>query len=157
MDVKQKDASSRYLVLLRIDAYNLYHRINDRHAEFIEIFSLKRDRSIFKEIFKNRYSSMSIGELSNFSVEIIELANKFYQDIDELFWYLERTQDMPNTIEDEVIRSCMRLERQLDNLLLYIDAELSGKEVVMPPEIEAEDFIPTDDFSFDDDVQEDNG
>lgn len=143
MSDSKKETSIRFLVLLRNDAYNLFHRINDRHAEFIDVFSLKRDRSIFKEVFRNRYDSMTMGELANFSVEVIELANKFYQDIDELYWYLERTQDMPNTIEDEVIRSCARLNRELDNLLLYIDAELGGNQPVMETE-DSEDFIPTE-------------
>lgn len=147
MGQKKKEMSTRYLILLRNDAYNLFHRINDRHAEFVDIFSLKRDRTIFKEVFRNRYEKTTMSELSHFSVEIIQLANKYYSDIDELYWYLERTQDMPNTIEDEVIRSCSRLEKQLDNLLLYIDAELAGKKVVLPDEEEVgEDFIPTDIF-----------
>jgi len=131
---------------MRNDAFNLYHRINDRHVEFIDIFSLKRDRSIFKEVFRNRYEAMTMGELSNFSTEVIELANKYYQDIDELYWYLERTQDMPNTIEDEVIRSCTRLGKQLDNLLLYIDAELSGTEAILPEDQTSEYIPPVDEF-----------
>lgn len=155
MGQKKKELATRYLILLRNDAYNLFHRINDRHAEFVDIFSLKRDRSIFKEVFRNRYEQTTMSELSHFSVEIIQLANKYYGDIDELFWYLERTQDMPNTIEDEVIRSCSKLEKQLDNLLLYIDAELAGKEV---PEVEEEaspDFIPSDDLFSGDEDQKD--
>ena len=143
MSKNEKDLANRYLILLRNDAYNLFHRINDRRSEFVDIFSLKRDRSIFKEVFRNRYEGMSVGELSHFSVEIIELANKYYQDIDELYWYLEKTQDMPNTIEDEVIRSCNRLEGQLENVLLYIDAELSGKEPELPSA--SEEFLPLED------------
>ena len=50
---------------------------------------------------------------------------------------------MPNTIEDEVIRSCNRLEGQLENVLLYIDAELSGKEPELPSA--SEEFLPLED------------
>ena len=129
---KKKEMTERYLVLLKNDANNLYHRIHDRNHEFMEIFSLKRDRGVFKEIFRNRYETMQMSELSNYSVEIIELADRYYKDIDELYWYLERTQDMPNTIEDEVTRSSSQLRKQLENLILYIDADLAGVKPVDP-------------------------
>lgn len=143
MSDNKKEIPLRFLVLLRNDARNLFSRINERHSEFIDVFSLKRDRTVFKEIFRNRYGTMTMGELANFSIEIIELADKYYQDVDELFWYLERTQDMPNTIEDEIIRSCARLEKQLNNLLLYIDAEMGGNVPVVEDN-ESPDFIPTE-------------
>ena len=128
MKSESKEQQEKYLILLKIDANNLFSRINSRRDDYIDDFSLKRDRAIFKEVFYSRYSKMTTSELAHLSSEIIELADAYYTGVDELLWYLTHTQDMPNTIEDEIMRSCAQLERILSNLILYIDAELGGSE-----------------------------
>lgn len=126
MKTEQKEQKEKYLILLKIDANNLFERIGKRHQDYMDDFSLKRDRSIFREVFYTRYPHMTMSELSHLPLEVIELANVFYLKIDELLWYLSHTQDMPNTIEDEILRKCSHLEKILANLTLYIDAELGG-------------------------------
>ena len=122
----KKNNHEKYLLLLKLDATNLFERIETRLHEFLDDFSLKRDRAIFKEVFFSRYNTLQMHELAHFSSEVIELANIFYKSINELLWYLCHTQDMPNTIEDEVIRANTVLKKQIANLVLYVDAELSG-------------------------------
>ncbi|MBD65230.1 MAG: hypothetical protein CME62_08485 [Halobacteriovoraceae bacterium] len=134
------EKANRYLVLLKIDATNLFHRIKDRHDEYMDDFSLKRDRKIFADVFYSRYPTMQMNELANLPIEIIELANQFYLKVDKIHWYLMHTQDMPTTIEDEVIHACAQLKSYLDNLVLYIDAELSGGEREDSKETEGEDL-----------------
>ena len=128
MKTETETQKEKYLILLKIDAVNLFERMTKRRDEYMDDFSLKRDRAIFKEVFYSRYSLMTMSELSHLSSEIIELANSYYHGVDELLWYLSHTQDMPNTIEDEIMRACHHLEKVLSNLTLYIDAELSGAE-----------------------------
>lgn len=128
MKSENQTQKEKYLILLKIDAVNLFDRITKRRDEYMDDFSLKRDRAIFREVFYSRYSLMTISELAHLSSEIIELANSFYLLVDELLWYLSHTQDMPNTIEDEILRGCSHLEKVLSNLTLYIDAELGGPE-----------------------------
>lgn len=132
MKSEAETQKEKYLILLRIDALNLFERITKRRDEYMDDFSLKRDRSIFKEVFYSRYSLMTMSELAHLSSEIIELANSFYLGVDNLLWYLSHTQNMPNTIEDEILRSCHHLEKVLSNLTLYIDAELGGPEKLDP-------------------------
>ena len=60
-------------------------------------------------------------------------------EVDNLYWYLMHTQDMPNTIEDEIIRYLHMVGKKYEVLSLYIDAELSGTKV---DEIETEEEIP---------------
>lgn len=158
MKSKKSDLELRYLLLYKLDARNLYNRIVDRKEEYIEIFSLKRNRAIFKEIFENRYSKSSIKDLSHCSAEVIESLDSFHQACDEIYWYLKHTQDMPNTIEDEVHRRLNVLKRQFEMLSLYIDAELSGRADVnsidsfeeLSP---AEDDIHNDSFQMDGEFQ----
>jgi type IV secretory pathway VirD2 relaxase len=128
MKSKRSDLELRYILLFKLDAKNLYHRITSRRHEYVEIFSLKRNRAIFKDVFEHRYSKASIQDLSHCSIEIIESLDSFYQAVDEIYWYLKHTQDMPNTIEDEIHRRINALKRQYEMLTLYIDAELTGSE-----------------------------
>lgn len=144
MKSKNPELSQRYLTLLRIDAANLFNRIKERQNEYVEEFSLKRDRDIFREIFFTRYKESTFFDLSHLPLEVIEVANDFYQNVDELNWYLRHTQDMPNTIEDEIIRSIHILARKHQTLEDYINAELSGRPVIVDLEPEAfveEDFV----------------
>lgn len=126
MKSAHSEQTQRYLTLIKLDATNLFKRIKDRQDEFIEEFSLKRDREIFKEIFFNRYKKTTFYDLSFIPVEIIEVANDFYLEMDKLYWYLIHTQDMPTTIEDEVIRYLHQIQRKFSTLEDYINAELSG-------------------------------
>lgn len=135
MKTNLPDMTQRYLTLIKIDSANLMERIVDRQSEYLNDFSLKRDRAIFKDIFSNRYSTTTMGDLANVPLEIIELANDFYQDVDELKWYLMHTQDMPNTIEEEIQRKTSILKKKHENLMIYINVELSGE--VMRAELDS--------------------
>ena len=147
MKSKQDEISQRYLLLFKIDAKNLFERITTRKKEYIELFALKRTRRHFKEIFFSRYNSATIHDLAHCPVEVLESLDLFHHQVDELFWYLTHTEDMPNTIEDEIQRKSNQLERAFETLSLYIDAELSGENALSVEqdfydEQEAENLIP---------------
>lgn len=124
--------TQRFLTLLKVDSFNLMNRIIERQEEYLNDFSLKRDRAIFAEIFYNRYATTSMNDLAQLPIEIIELANDFYTQVDNLRWYLMHTQDMPNTIEEEIQRQTVSLKKKQDNLLLYINVELAGEDMSEP-------------------------
>jgi hypothetical protein len=148
---KRTDLEVRYILLFKLDAYNLFQRIHERQHEYIDAFSLKRNRAVFKDIFDNRYKKTSILDLSHCTPEIIEALNSFYTLADEMYWYLKHTQDMPNMIQDEVSRFSNKLRLQYDTLALYIDAELTGEEVFsvdFPEDIKpASDDVHNDQFT----------
>ena len=56
--------------------------------------------------------------------EVIAGLDQFYTKIDELRWYLNHTQDMPNRVEDKVHSHIRELEKYFDMLNLYIDVEM---------------------------------
>ncbi len=126
------EMTQRFLTLLKVDSFNLMNRIIERQEEYLNDFSLKRDRAIFAEIFYNRYVTTSMNDLAQLPIEIIELANDFYTQVDNLRWYLMHTQDMPNTIEEEIQRQTASLKKKQDNLLLYINVELAGEDMSEP-------------------------
>lgn len=147
MKSKHPEINQRYMLLFKLDAKNLYERVKERQREYIEIFSLKRSRSVFKDIFENRYAKASAFDLSHCAQEVIEAMDQFYTAVDRLYWYLKYTQDMPTTVEDEVSRKVARLGRLYEQLALFIDAELSGGGD--PFEAKTYEDIPSDDIHHD--------
>src|SRR5690606_20282630 len=89
--------------------------------------------------------------------------DRFHNLVDELYWYLTHTEDMPNTIEDEIVRKLAKVEMAYETLALYIDAELSGENSMSSEQDfyddrEAEELVPIEDHPFlpeEEDVYED--
>lgn len=124
MKSRNDELTQRYLTLLRLDAKNVFARIRDRKNEYLEIFALRRTREHFPMIFNNRYEKTTVSDLVHCSTDLIELLDQFYTMVDDIKWYLFKTEDMPNTVEDYIERRIIRLQKILTNLNLYIDAEL---------------------------------
>ena len=82
---------------------------------------------------------MTMSDLSNLPSEVIQLCDAYYVMVDQLYWYLKHTQDMPNTIEDEIMRQVAKLNKKISNLQLYINAILAGEDL---ESIEFESDIP---------------
>lgn len=124
MNKKKDEFKERILFLIKIDANNLFNRIKLRKLEYLEIFALRRTREHFPQIFKNRFSEASFKELSCCSTELIFILDQYYGHCEEMNWYLFHTQDMPNTVEDYIDRKIIKMERLLETLNLYLEAEL---------------------------------
>lgn len=157
MKSKNNEQTQRVLLILKIDANNLFQRIEERKSEYLEIFSLRRVRSHFPMIFKNRYETTSVEDLSHCSTDLITSLDQYYNTVEELNWYLFSTQDMPATVEGFVDRKIGRLRSLLSTLNLYIDAELGIDASQVPTS--AGDFLaeePVEDFSdaFEDDTSQ---
>lgn len=124
MKIKISEESQRLLMLLKLDALRLFERIKYRAPEYMYEFSLKRTRDHFPEIFKNRYDDVSIKDLMLCGQEVLAGLDLFYSKVDEMRWYLNHTQDMPNRVEDKLHHHIRELEKHFETLNLYIDAEM---------------------------------
>lgn len=136
MKSKNDEATQRVLVLLKIDANNLFKRIKERKSEYLEIFALRRTREHFPMIFTNRYAGTSIMDLSHCSTELITTLDQYYTQCEEMSWYLFQTEDMPNTVEDFITRKIRKMEKLLATLNLFLDAELGIESEAQGPVIE---------------------
>jgi hypothetical protein len=116
--------SEKYLLMFKLDAKNLFSRVLYRKPEYITIFALKRTRDHFIDIFKNRYRDVTLSEISHCALETIQALNDFYDEVDSIRWYLITTEDMPNSVSDELDRRFIRLEELHNSLILQIDKEL---------------------------------
>ena len=124
MKVKISEESQRLLMLLKLDAKRLFERIKYRSPEYMYEFSLKRSRDHFPAVFNNRYETTTIRDLMLCGQEVIAGLDQFYTKVDEMRWYLNHTQDMPNRMEDTVHAYARELEKLFETLNLYIDVEM---------------------------------
>lgn len=124
MKSRNDEKTQRVLMLLKIDANNVFKRIKTRKLEYLEIFALRRTREHFPMIFDNRYEETSLESLMSCSTELITTLDQFYTPVEEMKWYLYKTEDMPNTVEDFISRQIRKMEKLLTTLNLYLDAEL---------------------------------
>lgn len=134
--MKHDQEKERIILLLKIDANNLFRRIKERKNEYLEIFSLRRTRSHFPMIFRNKFETTSVNDLAHCGPELILLLNEFYTLAEEMNWYLFETQDLPNTVENFILRKIARMEKVLQSLNLFLDAEMGGDKPVLIPEID---------------------
>lgn len=124
MKSKIDEKSQRLLLLLKLDAKNLFNRIKYRKIEYITILAVKRNRTHFQDIFYTRYNQIMFDSLLGCSTDVITALDQYYSTVEEMKWYLNHTEDMTNTVEDKVQRFEKNLETHYQTLVLYIDAEL---------------------------------
>lgn len=118
----------KVLLLIRNDVQNLYERVKDRKNEYLELFSVKRTRAHFPEIFKNRYDEIPFTDLKLCEEELLVALDKFYKTIDEMKWYLMTTEDMPARIDDRVHQLMRELETDYAMIDLYLNAQIEHME-----------------------------
>jgi hypothetical protein len=158
MKSRNNEVTQRVLMLLKLDANNVFKRIKERKSEYLEIFALRRTREHFPMIFNNRYESTSLENLINCSTELITTLDQFYIPVEEMKWYLFKTEDMPNTVEDFIDRKIRKMEKLLATLNLYLDAEL-GIQSDEPVKMDEPMFIDQPDVvenNFPIDFEDDN-
>ena len=124
MKVKISENSQRMLMLLKLDAQRLFERIKYRAPEYMYEFSLKRTRDHFPAVFKNRYDETRLEELLHCGPEVIAGLDQFYTKVDQMRWYVNHTQDMPNKVEDKIYAHIRELEKLYETLNLFIDVEM---------------------------------
>lgn len=139
MKSRNDEATQRVLLLLKIDANNVFKRITARKSEYLEIFALRRTREHFPKIFNNRYESTTIEDLAHCGTDLITSLDQFYSLVDDMNWYLYQTQDMPNTVEDYIDRKIIRMEKALNTLNLFLDAELGFESELIKAALEQEE------------------
>jgi hypothetical protein len=134
MKSRNDEGTQRVLLLLKIDANNLFKRVRDRKIEYLEVFALRRTRTHFPGIFANKFESATLSDLAHCSTELITTLDQYYAIAEEMNWYLFQTEDMPGTVELFVDRKIKRMENHLASLNLFLNAELGieNEEVPLP-------------------------
>src|SRR5688572_27011204 len=84
--------------LIALDAANVLRRLVSRHQDMVGRFSRLRDRAPMLETVKSWFLTISFADLSSLSPEEQGAGNTFYEQLAELRWYLQYTEDMPTQV-----------------------------------------------------------
>ncbi|MGB0452873.1 MAG: hypothetical protein ACPGJV_04090 [Bacteriovoracaceae bacterium] len=123
------------LTLIKLDAEAAFERIYKRKKEYLLILSTKRTREHLKDIFRTRFFDIHPSDLKLCSSELQIEADRFYRGMDSMKWYLNSTEDMPQTIEDKMEPLLKEFKGNFDQLMLYLEAETQGEEQFSDPDI----------------------
>lgn len=124
--------------LIALDASNIMKRLALHHVEMVSLFSRLRDRAPMVETVKSWFCSVEFSALAELEPSEQAAANAFYQELGELRWYLQYTEDMPMRVQQEVVTRLAQLQtahRKLTGAIGPPDAEgapVVDAEVVGP-------------------------
>ncbi len=112
------------LLILKMDAENLFDRIRIRKREYLKEFSMKRSREHFADIFRNKYKEAQLADLKYCGPEVVVALDQFYTKVFELEWYLNHTEDMLGAVEDKTDALIKSMQKSFDILTVYMEAAL---------------------------------
>lgn len=158
MEKEADQIARRTLTILSLDAKRLFERIRDREVEYLHIFSKKRTRDHFHQIFQSIYLTIKISDLQYCSEDVIVGLDFFYTKVEEMKWYMFTTEDMPGTFDNTVGHFISELNGLFQTLSLYIEAELETIAKEGGANLEGEmTFMPQKNPEFDFGGPEENG
>ena len=114
--------------MLKLNANRVFERVKLRMPEYLDDFTMKRTRKHFPEVFQHKFDGVQLETLAKAETETIIALESYFNKIDDLKWYMDHTDEMPNTVEDRLQHELKELSKLLETLNLYLDAELGIAE-----------------------------
>jgi hypothetical protein len=93
------EASVRVRHLIALDAANVMRRLLARQVEMVGLFSRLRDRAPMLQSVHSSFHSAGFPELVVLEPGEQAVVNAFYEELAELRWYFQYTEDMPTTVQ----------------------------------------------------------
>ena len=110
-------------MLIQQDLQELVKRLNNRMEEALRIFAQKRSRDHFKQIFFNRYKEFPVSVLEDLDSEAYPIVVSIYEEIDEFYWYLMSTEDMPSLVKAKMDSYLKEMNRSFSIIIDYLISE----------------------------------
>lgn len=124
------------LHLLKADMKGLNDRLNNNYEDYMRVFSLKRRRDHFDDIFQTKFSTATIEQLAELSEDQFNLINEYYNRVNKTYLYLKFTEDMPAMVKDKVSSHLRDINKLYNEFVDYDMNEVS--------DFEPEDDVPID-------------
>ena len=134
--------------IVKEDMQELMRRLNERMEGALRIFSQKRSRDHFKQIFFNRYKEFSIEVLKDLDESLYSNIVSYYEAVDDLYWYFMSTEDMPSLVESNVQSIMKRLNHkygQTAELFLDLKDHHNFEIDALDSEVNGEGVLPDGD------------
>lgn len=118
------NSMKKLILILKLDAENLFNRLDLHLTESLSILAIKRNRSHFDDLFENKYSTLGVEVMAELPEETIVALNNFYVEVSELRWYLLHTENQPQMIQNNCERIMKKIRSYYDTLHIFLEAEL---------------------------------
>lgn len=92
------EAAARVRHLIALDAANVMRRLLARQVEMVGLFSRLRDRAPMLQTVHSSFHSAGFPELVVLEPAEQAVVNAFYEELAELRWYFQYTEDMPTAV-----------------------------------------------------------
>lgn len=119
---KAQEPSLRVKHLIGVDAANVLRRLDARLPEMVSLFSRLRDRSPMLQTVHSWFQSADFADLALLEPDELRVVNGFYEELGELRWYLQYTEDMPTTVASTVSARAKRLHEAHARMVAVIGA-----------------------------------
>lgn len=118
---RDDERTRRVAHLIHEDASQLIDTVTFRLSMLLELWSKHRAREPLLRSLHTRYFEVPASELLLLDERTFTLAQSFYIQLDELRLYLEYTEDMVNTLEDNFRVHFKRMTEIAEELLPRLD------------------------------------
>jgi leucyl-tRNA synthetase len=122
------------LNFILIDARRVLERIENWKKDYINLFTQTRSKAHFDKIFASRFNDIPVEQILKFDESKQKQLFKFYHHLEDLYWYLIHTDDMPATLEDQISRDLYLLNFEL----AQIDPEANPSLKDIPEDMEGD-------------------
>lgn len=129
--------AARVRHLIALDAANVMRRLESRLPEMVALFSRLRDRAPMLQTVHSWFTSADFADLALLEPAELLAVNGFYEELAELRWYMQYTEDMPTTVQSTVVARGKRLVEAHARLVGVIGAPKSASA----PAVEAEVIV----------------
>ena len=116
--------SVRVRHLIALDAANVMRRLDQRLPEMVALFSRLRDRAPMLQTVHSWFTTADFADLALLEPAEQQAVNAFYEELGELRWYLQYTEDMPALVRQKVTNFVRRLE----------EAHMKLTQIIGPPD-----------------------
>lgn len=116
------------VLLVQQDLQELIKRLNARMEDALRMFAQKRTREHFEQIFFNRYKDFSHAIFSDLDSDVYPKIVSIYEEIDEMYWYLKSTEDMPSLVRTKVDAYLKNMNKNYAEVLDHLMSDDLGIE-----------------------------
>jgi len=120
----------KVLQLVKDDIDSLLHRLNNHFEDYMRVFTQKRTRDHFQDVFYSRFRDVNISDLLKLDGELLGFISSFYFHTEELYWYIKVTEDMPSMVENKIRVDLVKINSivaEINELILSGDSNIGSQ------------------------------
>lgn len=103
--------SQRVRLLLALEVARIPRDLEVRLEFLVQVWSRHRRREVFLDTVFSRWRTVAFGDLVELDEATIALVQRFYDELEAFRTYVSYTEDMPQTLREQVTVLTRRLRR----------------------------------------------